>query len=386
VALIQDRPVLGGNSSSEIRVWAEGTINAEPYKNLGNIVKQIIPTPGPAKGNARNPGDIYEDSTKLKMLQNEKNITLFINYRLNELEMKDKKIKSVTAQHTITAKRIKLSAALFADCTGDAAVGFLAGADYEMNTGELMGFSNLWNVEDTGQPVEFPHCLWALDLSDKSFPGRNGQDGPYGASGSHALGEWYWESGFNKNPFTEAENIRDWNLRAMYGAWDCLKNTDKIYPTYELKWAAYIAGKRESRRLIGDLYLQKEDLQNKIAYPDGFIATGWKMDVHIPHEKYKQGFENNAFISHDVQTDYPKPYLVPYRTLYSRNIENLFMAGRNISVSHEVLGTVRVMKTGGLMGEVVGMAAYLCKIKHASPRDVYNNHLNELKELVRKGL
>jgi hypothetical protein len=130
------------------------------------------------------------------MLQNEKNITLFINYRLNELEMKDKKIKSVTAQHTITAKRIKLSAALFADCTGDAAVGFLAGADYEMNTGELMGFSNLWNVEDTGQPVECPHCLWALDLSDKSFPGRNGQDGPYGASGSHALGDGNWESGF----------------------------------------------------------------------------------------------------------------------------------------------------------------------------------------------
>jgi hypothetical protein len=386
VALIQDRPVFGGNSSSEIRVWAEGAINAEPYKNLGNVVKQLIPTPGKIKGNAKNPASVYEDSTKLKILQQEKNITLFTNFRLNEVAMNGTTIKSVTAQNIISAKRIRLSANLFADCTGDATLGYLAGARYEISMNELMGFSNLWNVEDTGNPVSFPRCPWALDLSDNPFPGRNGQDGPYGASGPLALGEWYWESGFYKNPFTEAENIRDWNFRAMYGAWDCLKNIDKIYPNYELKWAAYIAGKRESRRLIGDLLLSKEDLQNKVDYPDGFIATGWKMDIHIPHEKYKIGFEDNAFISHDVQTDYPKPYLIPYRTLYSKNIENLFMAGRNISVSHDVLGTVRVMKTGGLMGEVVGMAAFLCKDKNASPREVYQKYLDQLKMLINKGL
>jgi hypothetical protein len=386
VAIIQDRPIFGGNSSSEIRVWAEGEINTEPYKNLGNVVKQVIPTPGKIKGNAKNPASVYEDSTKMKVLQNEKNLTLFTNYRLNELEMNGKRIKSVTAQNVISAKRITLTASYFADCTGDASLGFLAGADFEISLDEHMGFSNLWNVEDSGKPVSFPRCPWALDLSDKPFPGRHGQDGPYGATGSLALGEWFWESGFFKNPFTEAENIRDWNLRAMYGAWDCLKNVDSMYPNHELKWAAYIAGKRESRRLIGDLVITKDDLQNKVQYPDGFIATGWKMDIHIPHEKYDKGFEDNAFISHDVQTDYPKPYLIPYRTLYSRNIENLFMAGRDISVSHDVLGTVRVMKTGGLMGEVVGMAAFLCKDKNASPREVYHKYLEELKNLIVKGL
>lgn len=386
VALIQDRPVFGGNSSSEVRVWAGGAIKVEPYENLGNVVSQIIPTPSASQGNAKNPASVYEDSKKMEILQNEKNITIFTNERVNELEMSGKQIKSVTAENITTAKRITLTAKYFVDCTGDATVGFLAGADFEISMDEHMGFSNLWNVEDIGLPVEFPRCPWALDLSDKAFPGRHGQDGAYGASGIYALGEWFWESGFSKNPFTEAENIRDWNFRAMYGAWDCLKNVDSMYPNYKLSWASYIAGKRESRRLLGDLLLTKEDLQNKVQYPDGFIATGWKMDVHIPHEKYNKGFEDNAFISHDVQTDYPKPYLIPYRTLYSRNIENLFMAGRNISVSHNVLGTVRVMKTCGLMGEVVGMAAFLCKKYNASPRDIYQNHLEELKALITKGL
>jgi hypothetical protein len=132
--------------------------------------------------------------------------------------------------------------------------------------------------------------------------------------------------------------------------------------------------------------LTKQDLISGRAFPDGCVPTGWKIDLHLPDPKYAKGFEGNAFISRADFTDYPQPYWIPYRCLYSRNIANLFMAGRDISVTHEALGAVRVMRTGGCMGEVVGMAASLCKQHDASPRDVYEHHLDALKELMQRGV
>jgi len=385
VAIVQDRPVMGGNSSSEVRVWPEGALNAKPYVNLGSVTKEISPTIK-NRGNADLFGERYADSLKTNALSKEKNITVFLNYRANEVSAKGKNIQSITAQNIETGKRIQLKGTYFADCTGDATIGFLAGADYEITLDNHMGASNLWVVKEMETPVTFPRCPWALDLSDKPFPGRKGEVGAYNKKGTAALGEWFWESGFNLHPFTQAEINRDWNFRAMYGAWDCLKNVDSVYTNYDLNWAAYIAGKRESRRLMGDIVLTKEILQNKVLYPDGCIATGWNMDIHVPNVKYEKGFEGNAFISHDIQDKYPRPFLIPYRTLYSRNINNLFMAGRNISVTHEVLGTVRVMKTGGMMGEVIGMAASICKKHRTTPRNVYKNHLEELKDNLSTGI
>jgi hypothetical protein len=172
----------------------------------------------------------------------------------------------------------------------------------------------------------------------------------------------------------------------MYGAWDALKNVDKKYPTYKLNWAAYVAGKRESRRLLGDVILTKEDLVKTRKYVDGCVPTGWNIDVHLPDPKYEKGFEGDAFISHALFTDYPKPYWVPYRCLYSRNVPNLLMAGRDISVTHDALGATRVMRTGGCMGEIVGMAVSLSKRHDCDPRDIYKDHLDELKELMRRGV
>ncbi|MHC4405929.1 MAG: FAD-dependent oxidoreductase, partial [Planctomycetota bacterium] len=216
---------------------------------------------------------------------------------------------------------------------------------------------------------------------DKPFPGR-GDD----SRGILALGGWYWESGFDRDPIREAEHIRDWNFRAMYGAWDCLKNTDKVYPSHKLNWAAHVSGKRESRRLLGDVVLGREDLAGNVEFPDGCVPTGWKIDLHLPDARYEKSFEGDAFIAKAHYTDYPRPYWIPYRCLYSRNVDNLFMAGRDVSVTHEGLGTVRVMRTGGCMGEIVGMAASLCKKHDVSPRDVYYRHLDDLKELMTRGV
>ena len=136
---------------------------------------------------------------------------------------------------------------------------------------------------------------------------------------------------------------RDWNFRAMYGAWDALKNVDKKYPNHKLNWAAHISGKRESRRLLGDVILSKKDLFDSKKYADGCVPTGWKIDLHLPEKRYEKGFEGDAFISKALFTDYPRPYWIPYRCLYSRNVPNLFMAGRDVSVTHGALGSVWVI-------------------------------------------
>jgi hypothetical protein len=180
--------------------------------------------------------------------------------------------------------------------------------------------------------------------------------------------------------------MRDQNLRAMYGAWDTLKNVDKLYPTYKLNWAAFIAGKRESRRLLGDVVLTVEAFRTNEVFADACFPCTWTIDLHTPDPAFVKGQEGAEFISKATHGKYQTPYWAPYRCLYSRNVSNLFMAGRDISVTHEALGPVRVMRTCGCMGEVVGMAASLCKQHDCLPRAVYQQHLDELKQLLTQGV
>ncbi len=182
--------------------------------------------------------------------------------------------------------------------------------------------------------------------------------------------------------------IRDWNLRAVYGAFNAMKNRDGAdkHQTAILTWVAFIGGPRESRRLMGDVVLTEEDIVAKRDFPDGCVPSTWSIDLHYPKEQYAEKFPDNPFISkavHGKGVDRSYGYPVPYRCFYSRNIDNLFMAGRCISVTHEALGTVRVMKTCGMMGEVVGKAASICAKEDCSPRDVYEDHLDELLELLK---
>ncbi|MHC4168150.1 MAG: FAD-dependent oxidoreductase, partial [Planctomycetota bacterium] len=320
---------------------------------------------------ATNTADLYEDQRRIDLVRAEKNITLFLNYRANQVETKGKEITAVIAQHTRSGEKLRFAGKYFADCTGDGCVGHLASADYEMTLDGHMGRCNLWNVTDTGKPVSFPRCPWAIDLSDKPFPDKELN-----------LGGWYWESGFYHDPFEKGEHIRDLNFRAMYGAWDALKNVRCLYPNHKLNWAAYVSGKRESRRLLGDVVLTKEDVVNNVVYQDRCVPATWSIDLHLPDPRYDKGFEGDEFISKAYYTHFEKPYWIPYRCLYSRNVPNLFMAGRDISVTHEALGAVRVMRTCGMMGEVVGMAASLCKKHDTTPRGVYADHLDKLKKLM----
>jgi len=398
VALIQDRPVLGGNNSSEVRVWLQGARNKEPWPRVGDVVAELEQARSAHYGPS-NTAELYEDEKKLALVRAEPNIRLFLEHRANAVEKDDAVIRAVIAQEINTGRRLRIAGRWFADCTGDAAVGALAEADFEIEPKGHMGPCNLWNVcecTDTNalntavdakaEPQPFPRCPWALDLTDKPFPGRSKTK-----PDTNKLGGWYWESGFDRDPIAEMEYVRDWNFRAMYGAWDATKNVDQVLPNHRLNWSAHILGKRESRRLMGDVVLCYEDLTSDREFPDGCVPTGWSNDLHLPDPNYEQGFAGDAFIATAHFGQFPayrerRPFWIPYRCLYSRNVSNLFMAGRDISTRHDALGAVRVMRTGGCMGEIVGMAASLCKKHDAIPRAVYESHLSELQDLMRVGV
>ena len=415
VALIQNRPVLGGNNSSEVRVGLSGLVSQQPYPHLGGLldelggvgfwtnweaeqdsadarsrqIKDILKKHPEKLIHNAGPASNYEDEKKIKLICSHSNIDLFLNTQVIGVKKKGCSIKAVVGKDIQTGKEYLFEGDLFSDCTGDANVGFLAGADYRMGregkaeTGEprapenpdqlVMGTSVQWYSEDMAEETSFPECPWAVEFNEQTCI-------------SITRGDWDWEAGLNKNQITEIEYIRDYALRAVFGNWDYLKNhsTEKSkYANKQLAWAAYIGGKRESRRLMGDVILKEQDILNNVQFDDASFTTTWGVDLHYP--KPVPGLKEEPFLTYcDVQDI--KPFAVPYRCLYSRNIDNLFMAGRNISVTHVALGTVRVMRTGGMMGEVVGMAASLCKKHHTTPRGIYNSHLSELKILMQKGV
>lgn len=386
VALINDRPVLGGNNSSEIRVHLGGRIEVGPYPNLGNLLKEFGHSTG---GNAQ-PAENYEDDKKMNLVLAEKNITLYSNFRAIAVEMNETLIQSVMAKHIETGERVEFTAPLFSDCTGDGTIGHLAGADYLMGRegrdqfnesiapvqadSMTMGASVQWYSIDKGKPVRFPKFEYGIQFTDESCE-------------KVLMGEWRWENGMNRNQITEAERIRDYGLLVVYSNWSYQKNNLKDNSEYKnrvLGWVAYIAGKRESRRLLGDYILKEEDLLKNVFHEDGTAATTWTIDLHFPDPANGKHFPGNEFKAETTHTPI-YPYPIPYRCLYSRNVDNLFFAGRNISVTHVALGTTRVMRTTAMLGEVVGLAASICKKYNATPRQVYFYHLNKLKALMKEG-
>ncbi len=383
-ALIQDRPVVGGNNSSEIRVWLGGEIGFDPYPRIGSLVRELEPRERAHAGPA-NRAEIYEDDRRLALLREEENLALLLEHRLVGCEVGGGRLTAVLAEHVRTGRRIRLDGRFFADCTGDGDLGAAAGAAFEMTRVGHMGPSNLWHVAETGRDSPFPRCPWALDLADRPFPGRGRWTGQWSRPGLDSLGQWFWESGFSWDPIVEAEAVRDWNFLAMYGAWDALKNVDGLYPTHALRWAAHTAGKRESRRLIGDLVASRRDVRSGRSFPDACFPCTWGLDLHRPADEYRSGFEGREFISHADIEKIDGPWWAPYRCLYSRDVQNLFMAGRDISVTHEALGTVRVMRTCGMMGEVVGIAAALCRRYDETPRGIYERRLDRFREALVEG-
>ncbi|MFM8619033.1 MAG: FAD-dependent oxidoreductase [Opitutaceae bacterium] len=381
VALIQNRPVLGGNGSSEVRVWSQGLIRRGKYPNIGEMVEEFA-------DRAKNSPGLYEefgDAQKEAHVRKEKNISLFLNEHVYAAETKGDRIVSVTSLNTTNSRQKRFRGKLFSDCTGHGSLAHLAGAKYEIELKDLLGMSNMWVWSNAGEPRRFPETPWALDLNMDDFPYPKLGRADMADKGK---GEWFWESGFNKHPINDLELIRDWNLRAVFGAFNAMKNRDgkAEHPKAKLDWVAYIGGTRESRRIVGDVMLTQEDIVSKREFPDGCVPSTWSIDLHFAKQEYAKKFPENPFISyadHDRRVDRQYGYPIPYRCLYSVNVNNLFMAGRNISVTDVALGTVRVMKTIGMMGEVVGKAASIAIRRDCTPREVYTLYWSEMDQLLK---
>jgi len=373
VALIQDRGVLGGNGSSEVRVWAQGLIRRGKYPRIGEIVEEF------ADKAKKSPGTFEEfgDAKKEAVVRAEPNIDLFLHTHAFAVARDGDRIASVTCLDTRSGRELRFTGTFFCDATGHATIGHLAGAETVMEPKGRMGMSNMWAWENRDAAQAFPHTPWALPLAMADFPYPR-----------DFHGQWFWESGFDKDPLGDAEGIRDWNLRAVYGAWNAMKNGDGAadHPNAALTWVAYVGGPRESRRILGDVVLSQDDIVAKKEFPDGCVPSTWSIDLHYPKQEFARKFPDNPFISiavHDRRVDRTYGYPVPYRCFYSKDVANLFMAGRCISVTHEALGTVRVMKTCGMMGEVVGKAASVALKHGTTPRGVYEKHWGEMDELLK---
>jgi hypothetical protein len=198
---------------------------------------------------------------------------------------------------------------------------------------------------------------------------------------------WYWEVGMNDDQVADAEKIRDYGMYVAYSTFSYCKNRLAKKEDWEcthLVWVSHVSGKRESRRILGDLVLREQDLTRPIPYEDGTCTTTWRIDQHFPDPRNAGKYPGEEWMSVGVLTPID-PYAIPYRCLYSKDIANMFMAGRDISVTHVALGSVRVMRTCAMMDEVVGMAASICTKKGLLPRDIYQTAFQDLVELMKKG-
>ncbi len=404
VALVQDRPVLGGNGSSEIQVWAMGGTRRGLYPHLGEIVEEFADRASNSPSSPEEWGDKLKEDT----VRAEKNIDLMLSHHAYRAVMNEgatRTIRSVVALNVKTGAETAIRGKFFCDATGHGAVGALAGAEFTMLEKGHMGMSNMWVAKKTATPHPWPATPWALPLKMGEFPvptpmepvgksNANNQKGydlgytPMENPKDNLHGGWFWEGGFDRHPLKDLELTRDWNFRAVFGAFTAMRTlAPEKYGDYDMQWLAYVGGTRESRLLQGDVVLTPDDIVGKREFPDGCVPTTWDLDLHYPKEQYAGTAQGFPFISRaqfGKGVDKKQGYPVPYRCMYSKNIDNLFMAGRCISVTHEALGTIRVMRTCGMMGEVVGKAAYITVRHQTNPRGVYDQYLDELKDLMRQ--
>jgi len=378
VALIHDRPVLGGNASSEIRVHTLGI-----YGKFERILSMIDTYHYPNGSDEAILDQIRRDENMKKY----DNIDIHLNWRAYNAVSENNVIKHVDARHTATGERIRFLAPLYVDATGDGWIGYWSGAEYSYGReskykygeewdkwGELwspeepdnavMGSSILFQTVEDENPSTFHEVPWALPVAKEH---------------EAVAGEWYWE--FSRNDMhqiNDGEEIRDHMLRAIIGSFANAK-ADPENSNYRLQWMSHLLGKRESRRLIGDHIFTFRDVLDKRQFKDSVVQEIREVDIHFQQnllDDSKPDFLSKALF---YKTD---KYYIPYRSLYSKNIQNLFMAGRCFSTSHAGLGGPRVMLTTGQMGAAVGFAASIAKRYNVTPRGVYEKYLDEYMELI----
>lgn len=392
VALINDRPMLGGCNSSEVRVCMGGMLHQPPYRALGNIVKEIAPVNGYPEIYRE---ECFEDSRKqlaFEILEGRKaDYNIFLNEYVTGIENTGKKITAVICTNTQNGKKTRIRGKMFSDCSGD---GILArkmgcetmyGREARSEFGEslapeepqklVMGHSIRWYTQEQLEYSDFPDIDWNLKFDDDSCL-------------NCTSGDWEQETGFTRDMVKEIEYIRDYGLRAIYSNWAYQKHHFKDkekFANLKLQWVSPIGGKRESYRVKGDYILTQQDIEDKIIHDDATASMTWSIDMHFPEPTNLERF-GEAFRSFAYHRGIVSPYPVPYRCLYAKDADNLFIGGRLVSTSHIAFSAVRVMRTLGELGEVVGLASAICKKYDCTPRQVYTEYLCELKELMTKGV
>ena len=371
--LVHNRPVLGGNASSEIRMHICGADNHSNRKNAREtgLVEEIL-----LEHKHRNPESSYPifDAILWEKAAFQENLTLHLNSYMDAVEAENGKIHSIHVQQMNTEKEFIITGTIFVDATGDGMLSDLAGADYTVGReskdvyGEshapdvadhcTMGNSLMFHAVDKGHPVPFVAPAWANKYTEEDLKLR-GHD-------EVTSGYWWIELGGSElDTISDAEELRDRLLKALYGVWDHIKNGgDHGAENLELDWVGFLPGKRENRRVYGDYVLREQDCYNGTRFDDTVAYGGWPMDAHVIDGFASKSEEATVFLYLD------DVYTIPYRSYYSRNVDNLMMAGRIISCSHMALASTRVMGTCAVGGQAVGVAASMAVKQGILPRDV----------------
>ncbi|WP_455383409.1 FAD-dependent oxidoreductase [Salinispira pacifica] len=380
--IVQDRPVFGGNSSSEVRVTPHGAAAFHAYGRETGIISELL-----IEERAHNHAEIFEngwtnsvwDLVMYQAAAAEPNLSFYLNTVLQSVDTDEagREIRTVTASTLNAETTIELSARLFVDATGDGLLAHLAGCSWRMGSeskaefGELhapaeasadtMGNSIHFKTVDTGRPVSFTAPDWAVRHENPDYFYEQGRK-PKDVRG----GFWWIEIGVPYDTITDAEKIRHELTRHTLGVWDWMKNRDpqmrERTATYALEWIGQVPGKRESRRIMGEYFMTENDIQNRRSFDDEVAFGGWFLDLHTPGGLLAQHSEANSKENYSPYSDraidsYVGPYALPAGILVARDVDNLLMAGRDVSLTHAANGSVRVMGTCALLGQAAGTLA-----------------------------
>ncbi len=387
-ALVQNRSVLGGNASSELRVHINGAARDGGFKNAieSGIILELL-----LANKKVNPQYSYHvfDQILWEKTNFQENLDLYLETCMNTVQMDGNKIKSITAYQATTETTFVFEGDLFADTTGDATLSALSGADWtigreardtyneslapEVADKHTMGSTILFSMQDMGKPVPFKRPDWAYEYTKEMLGSRKIPELTHGY--------WWIEVGGDEDPIIESgEFIREELMKYVYGVFDYIKNSGEYEADYlAIDWISTLPGKRESRRVYGDYVLNQNDIDEAKRFEDAVAYGGWTMDAHTVGGIKATGAKEQGthwYPVHDI-------YTIPYRCLYSRNIENLYVGGRAMSASHMAMSSTRVMGTGAVVGQAIGTAASIAKQEKTTPRGV-GKYISRLQQTLIK--
>lgn len=413
-AIVQNRSVFGGNASSEIRMHVVGANchSSKPNLRETGILEEIM-----LENKRRNP---YADFPAFDMILWEKvheepNLTAYLNTNIEDVVMDGTRIVQIIGHQNSTERKVTLRAKIFIDATGHGTIGVIAGAAHregsesryefheptapEEANHNTMGSTIMFHAIDRGEPVEFIKPAWANTYTEEDLKFRphvdqvsvddeNGIHTGADASEDNRLpefsnmdaGYWWCELGGDYDDIIGGgEELRDELLACVYGVWDHIKNGGNHgAANYDLDWVGMVPGYRESRRLEGDYILNENDIRSSRIFADAVAYGGWPMDVHIA------GGMHDLLRYPSKVYNFEGCYTIPYRCYYSRNVENLMMAGRDISTSKMAFSSTRVMGTCAIGGQAAGTAAALAVKYGETPKEVGEHHIWELQQLLLK--